>query len=253
MSQSFDYDVFLSHSKKDKAVIRRLADKLIQDGVRVWLDELAIQPGESIPLAIENGLLKSRILAICWSKSYAESDWGGLETSTFLFRDPNNRERRFVPLRLDDHEFKETLRQYLYIDYRKRAKKEYERLRDHCRPREPTARPVEVETTEPEAGGDRAPSFLWAIPIPFKAWRSHPTASRRSPVRMTRRCDCGMRGLGRVSASSKATQVASGAWRGRRMASRCFPVPMTRRCGCGMRGRGCVSVSSKATRLASLA
>jgi hypothetical protein len=37
MPQAFDVDVFLSHSNKDKRVIRRLADKLTGDGVRVSL------------------------------------------------------------------------------------------------------------------------------------------------------------------------------------------------------------------------
>jgi hypothetical protein len=73
-----------------------------------------IQPGESIPQAVKNGLSKSRIVAICWSKNYAASEWGQFEANTFLFRDPNNRDRRFVPLRLDDHEIEESLRQYLF-------------------------------------------------------------------------------------------------------------------------------------------
>jgi WD40 repeat protein len=133
MPQAFDYDLLLSHTSKDKPIIRRLAGKLTKDGVRVWLDKRMIGPGESIPLAVKNGLLKSRVLAICWSKNYAESERGQFEANTFLFRDPNNRDRRFVPSRLDDHEIEETLRPFLFIDYRKRAKKEYERLRDHCR------------------------------------------------------------------------------------------------------------------------
>jgi WD40 repeat protein/GTPase SAR1 family protein len=153
MSAPFDFDVFLSHSSKDKPVIRKLADKLSKDGVRVWLDERIMQPGDSIPLAIKNGLATSRVLAICWSKNYAESEWGQFEANTFLFRDPNNRDRRFVPLRLDDHEIEESLRQYLYIDYRKKAKKEYERLRDHCRPPE-AARPIQVEATPTKADGE---------------------------------------------------------------------------------------------------
>ncbi len=37
------YDVFLSHSSKDKALARSLAERLRQDGLRVWLDEWTIQ------------------------------------------------------------------------------------------------------------------------------------------------------------------------------------------------------------------
>jgi hypothetical protein len=39
MPADFQFDVFLSHSAKDKAVVRPLAARLQQDGVRVWLDE----------------------------------------------------------------------------------------------------------------------------------------------------------------------------------------------------------------------
>ena len=38
-SQDFQYDVFLSHSAKDKAVVRPLAERLRQDGRKVWFDE----------------------------------------------------------------------------------------------------------------------------------------------------------------------------------------------------------------------
>ena len=37
MSTEFQYDVFLSHSAKDKAVVRLLAERLRQDGLKVWL------------------------------------------------------------------------------------------------------------------------------------------------------------------------------------------------------------------------
>lgn len=43
MSARFDYDVFLSYSHKDKAVVRELASRLKQDGLRVWLDEWEIK------------------------------------------------------------------------------------------------------------------------------------------------------------------------------------------------------------------
>jgi hypothetical protein len=39
MANDFKYDVFLSHSAKDKTVVRELAARLNKDGVRVWLYE----------------------------------------------------------------------------------------------------------------------------------------------------------------------------------------------------------------------
>ena len=34
---SFEYDVFLSYSHEDKDIVHPLAEKLREDGVRVWL------------------------------------------------------------------------------------------------------------------------------------------------------------------------------------------------------------------------
>ncbi|MCI0691547.1 toll/interleukin-1 receptor domain-containing protein [candidate division KSB1 bacterium] len=61
MSTHFDYDVFISHSTKDKPVARELANRLKKDGLRVWLDEWEIQPGDMIGLKIQRGLERSRI------------------------------------------------------------------------------------------------------------------------------------------------------------------------------------------------
>ncbi len=39
MPDDLPYDVFLSHSAQDKAVVRPLAERLRQDGLKLWLDE----------------------------------------------------------------------------------------------------------------------------------------------------------------------------------------------------------------------
>jgi hypothetical protein len=117
-AMAFTHDVFLSHSAADKAVVRALAERLRSDGLRVWLDQWEIRPGDSIPSRIEEGLAGSRILVLCMSAAAFGSDWARLESQTFQFRDPLNRERRFIPLQLDDTEPKGSLAQFLYVDWR---------------------------------------------------------------------------------------------------------------------------------------
>src|ERR1022692_1942485 len=119
------YDVFLSHSSTDKAVVRELATRLQNDGLRVWLDEWVIQPGDLISSAVENGLENSRVLLLFMSAQAIASDWVRLERSTVIFRDPTNAQRRFIPIRLDDVAIGDTLKQYAYIDWRKRSEQEY--------------------------------------------------------------------------------------------------------------------------------
>ena len=60
----FHFDAFLSHSAKDKAIVRPLAERLRADGLKVWFDEWEIQPGDSIPAEIEEGRERLRGLVL---------------------------------------------------------------------------------------------------------------------------------------------------------------------------------------------
>ena len=134
MSTAFQFDVFLSHSTKDKAVVRPLAEKLRNCGLKVWFDEWVLKPGDSIPAKIEEGLEHSRTLLLCMSGNAFGSDWAQLESQTFRFRDPLNKERRFIPLRLDEAPLKGSLAQFLYINWRHPERElEYGKLLDACR------------------------------------------------------------------------------------------------------------------------
>src|SRR5260221_10434149 len=140
MPDNFEYDVFLSHSAKDKAVVRDVAERLKKDGLRVWFDELALKPGGSIERTqsktakIEEGLERSRVLVLCMSANAFGSDWAQLESGTFRFRDPLNKERGFLPLRLDDAPIKGSLAQFLYINWLPaNREQEYVKLLKTCR------------------------------------------------------------------------------------------------------------------------
>ena len=135
MPDDFRFDVFLSHSSKDKPVVRDIAERLKKDGVKVWFDEWEIKPGDSIPAKIEEGLERSRVLVLCMSSNAFGSDWAQLESGTFRFRDPLNKERRFLPLRLDDAPIKGSLAQFLYINWIPAVREhEYAKLLESCRP-----------------------------------------------------------------------------------------------------------------------
>ncbi|MGE0882135.1 MAG: TIR domain-containing protein [Blastocatellales bacterium] len=135
MADQFNYDVFLSHSVKDKPIVRELAERLRNDGLRVWLDEWVLKPGDHVQAKIEEGLEQSRVLVLCMSANAFGSDWAQLEAGTFQFRDPLNRERRFIPLKLDSTEPKGSLAQFLYINWLPEAREqEYEKLLEACRP-----------------------------------------------------------------------------------------------------------------------
>ncbi|RJR45003.1 MAG: TIR domain-containing protein, partial [Desulfobacteraceae bacterium] len=135
MTEEFRFDVFISYSSKDKAVARAVAERLRTDGLKIWLDEWVLKPGDNIPAKIEEGLEHSRILVLCMSRNAFGSDWSQLEAGTFRFRDPLNKERRFIPLRLDDAPIKGSLAQFLYINWSPTEREqEYAKVLEACSP-----------------------------------------------------------------------------------------------------------------------
>jgi small GTP-binding protein len=135
MDGEFSFDVFLSHSAKDKIVVRGIAKRLREDGLTVWFDEWVLKTGDNIPSKIEEGLERSRVLVLCMSANAFGSDWAQLEAGTFRFRDPLNKERRFIPVRLDDAPIKGSLAQLLYVDWQPPDREQdYLKLLEACRP-----------------------------------------------------------------------------------------------------------------------
>jgi tetratricopeptide (TPR) repeat protein len=141
MDEQFKYDVFISHSSKDKPAVRELAERLRRDGLRVWLDEWEIQPGDPILLKIEEGLEQSRTLVLAMSANAFASEWVTLERHTAMFRDPTNQRRRFIPLRLDDAEIKDALKQFAYVDWRQKSDEQYAKLLARCQSAADVSRP----------------------------------------------------------------------------------------------------------------
>ena len=58
------HHVFLSHSSLDHDVTREFYDNLVELGFRVWFDEVAMKPGDSLIEKI-GGALISQVLDVC--------------------------------------------------------------------------------------------------------------------------------------------------------------------------------------------
>jgi hypothetical protein len=99
---------------------------------RVWFDDWCIPVGGDIFHEIEQGLENSRALVLVMSPNTFGSQWVTLERNTALFRDPTNRQRRFVQLLLADCKIPDTLQRYRYIDFREANKVAYKRLLNAC-------------------------------------------------------------------------------------------------------------------------
>jgi hypothetical protein len=99
----YEWRVFLSHAHSDKEQVRRLANALRAEGITCWLDEEQIRPGDSIPQKIENGLQRSKRVAVCLSRAFSASRWVRAEYGPFI-ADEISRDAgaRVIPVVLDD-------------------------------------------------------------------------------------------------------------------------------------------------------
>ncbi len=144
----FQFDVFLSHNKADKPRVRKLAERLKAAGVRVWLDDWVIKPGDIIALKVDEGLEQSRLLLLCISPAALASGWVALERSTAVHRDPSNAGRRFIPLLLGNCKLPDTLRRYKYVDFREDAEAAFAELLAACLPEAGAAPPAPAQMVQ---------------------------------------------------------------------------------------------------------
>jgi hypothetical protein len=76
LKQAFDfYSCFISYSHADKAFARRLHDTLQGQGIRCWLDEHQLLPGDDIYDQVDRGIRLWAKVLLCCSKASLSSWW----------------------------------------------------------------------------------------------------------------------------------------------------------------------------------
>jgi hypothetical protein len=217
----------------------------------VWFDEWELKPGDILPKKIDEGLENSRVLVLCMSAQAFGSDWAQLEAGTFRFRDPLNKDRRFIPLRLDEAPIKGSLAQFLYINWLPQERDQaYPKLLGACRPQEePSVAPTIASPTRHAEKVVRL-DYKYAD---IKAYASSQdgqqvlTCSGDNTVRLWNV------EAGRSLRLFKVIRTTSGAWRGARTRGSLFPPQMMERCACGTWRPDAAGASLPATRVQLLA
>lgn len=110
--------VFLSHTAKDKPIVRQVASELTNAGLQVWLDEAEIRPGESLIQEIGQALEETSHVVVFLSERSRTSRWVEKELAIALTGEIQGRMMAVIPVRLDDCSFPPLLVDKYYVDLR---------------------------------------------------------------------------------------------------------------------------------------
>lgn len=120
--------VFVSYSHRDGALVERLSLRLLKRNVKLWRDVWRTATGDDFAARIREALADSSAACFFVSKHSLESTWVKDEIRMARERAAEDRDFLIIPVRLDDSEVPEALRDRLTVDCRSDAEQGLERI-----------------------------------------------------------------------------------------------------------------------------
>ncbi len=113
--------VFLCHGSEDKPTVRNIYSMLREDGVRPWLDEEEILPGQDWDTEIRRAVRQSHAILVCLSSSSVRKE-GYLQKEIRFALDVADEKPDgtifIIPVKFDDCELPERLHHWQWVDWR---------------------------------------------------------------------------------------------------------------------------------------
>ena len=111
------WNVFLSYRSVNRAWVLNLYDVLREHGHEVFLDQVALKPGDQLMRRLEEGLTESQTGVLVWSSATADSEWVRREYEAMESMATSKEGFQFVPVRLDDSDLPLFARSRVFLDF----------------------------------------------------------------------------------------------------------------------------------------
>jgi hypothetical protein len=109
--------IFLSHSWIDKFFVRKLAEKLRDEGVTVWIDEAELRIGDSLIAKITDAIKKADFVGAILSHTSVSSSWVQQELQQAMTMEITGKTIKVLPILIEKCELPEYLKHKKYADF----------------------------------------------------------------------------------------------------------------------------------------
>jgi len=130
--------VFLCHAHQDGEMVHKLYERLVRDGIHVWLDVERLRPGQDWEREIHKAILKSNVVIVCLSRGFNKRRGyrhEELKIAAEKARLLSSGEIFIIPVRLEKCDMPESLRHLQRVDLFEAGgyKKLIQALQEHIR------------------------------------------------------------------------------------------------------------------------
>lgn len=152
--------VFISYSRLDNLAVDKIVERLKKDGHDVWRDTLQLKPGDNIQETVEKGLAQADAMVVVVSRNSFKSKWIQQEFTSIAIQQISKRERRIIPLKIDDSPVPSYLADRVYIDMSENFDAGLERLSQALGAESPATMSAAAPSVKPTSAPEsRAPKI----------------------------------------------------------------------------------------------
>lgn len=125
------YSCFISYSHNDKEFAKRLHDRLQGQGIRCWLDEHQLKPGDELHKTIYEGIRVYDKVILCCSEAALKSWWVEKEFKNAISKEEDYTETVLIPITLDDYVFKQSADNWTVGEIKRRFVQDFSKWKEH--------------------------------------------------------------------------------------------------------------------------